>query len=172
MTWTAPEVERADEPFAGDERAMLEGFLDWNRATLLHMCAGLTAEQLVRRSVPPSTLSLAGLARHLTDVERNYFRRRWGGQDMPPVYGRPERPEAAFDDVSAETAAADLERLVAEQAAAREAVAHLLLDAVFDHPRFGRMELRWVFIHMNGEYSGHNGHAALLRECVDGRTGL
>jgi hypothetical protein len=46
MTWTAPTVKRIDEPFAGDERAMLEGLLDWQRQTLLHKCAGLTGEQL------------------------------------------------------------------------------------------------------------------------------
>lgn len=63
MAWTAPEIARTDEPFVGDERAMLDGFLEWHRATLLHKCAGLTGAQLVWRSVPPSRLSLLGLVR-------------------------------------------------------------------------------------------------------------
>ncbi|MHB8245103.1 MAG: mycothiol transferase [Acidimicrobiales bacterium] len=31
---------------------------------------GLTAEQLKRRPVPPQSLSLLGLVRHMTEVER------------------------------------------------------------------------------------------------------
>jgi len=58
MTWTAPDVTRIDEPVAGDESATLDGFLDWCRGTLLLKCAGLSAEQLAARSVPPSNLSL------------------------------------------------------------------------------------------------------------------
>jgi hypothetical protein len=40
MTWIAPDVTRVDEPIAGDERATLEGLLDWHRATLLWKCSG------------------------------------------------------------------------------------------------------------------------------------
>jgi len=69
VTWTAPEFTRTAEPFTGDERAMLDGWLDWHRGTLLTKCAGLTGEQLAQRSVPPSTLSLLGLVRHMTYVE-------------------------------------------------------------------------------------------------------
>jgi hypothetical protein len=36
MSWIAPEVTRIDEPFVADERTMLEGWLEWHRATLLH----------------------------------------------------------------------------------------------------------------------------------------
>ena len=97
MTWTAPAYPRADEPFTGTERATLEGLLDWYRASFLLRCTGLTAGQLTERAVPPSSLSLLGLARHLTDVERNYFRRRYGGQDAPGLYYRQDRPDACFE---------------------------------------------------------------------------
>jgi hypothetical protein len=63
MTWTAPPVTRIDEPFVADERTMLEGFLDWQRTTLLLKCSGLTSTQLVDRACPPSNLSLLGLVR-------------------------------------------------------------------------------------------------------------
>jgi hypothetical protein len=82
MTWTAPEYARPDEPFTGPERPMLVGFLDRHRAGLLLRCSGLTAGQLAERAVPPSSLSLIGIVRHLTDVERTYFRRRWGEMSM------------------------------------------------------------------------------------------
>jgi Protein kinase domain len=49
VSWTAPEVTRIDEPFVADERTMLYGWLEWQRATLLCKCAGLTAEQLAER---------------------------------------------------------------------------------------------------------------------------
>ena len=70
MTWTAPEVTRPEGPLTGGERVMLQAFLDWQRATLLYKCAGLTGEQLAERAVSPSDLSLLGLIRHLTRVER------------------------------------------------------------------------------------------------------
>ena len=75
---TAPEVQRPRVPRVADERAMLEAWLDYHRATLLMKCAGLTDEQLKLRSAEPSTLSLLGLVRHLTDVERGWFRRGVG----------------------------------------------------------------------------------------------
>jgi len=172
MTWIAPQYSpAANEPFVGGQRAMLDGFLDWHRASFLMRCSGLTGEQLATRSVPPSKLSLLGLVRHLTDVERNYFLRRWGGQQIDSYYTDPEQPDRAFDDVDPNLAERDLDRLVAEQAAARQAVADLPLDAIFVNPRWGAMSLRWAMTHMIAEYSGHIGHADLIRERIDGKTG-
>jgi len=172
MVWTAPEVVRLDEPFTGDERAMLAGFLDWNRGTLLHKCTGLTALQLAAPAVPPSTLSLLGLVRHLTDVERTWFRRRFAGQDVPSAYWREDRPDAAFEEADQERAEQDVAALVEEWDAARQAVAGLPLEHVFVSPRWGEMSLRWAYCHMAGEYSRHNGHADLLRQRLDGATGV
>ena len=70
VSWIAPDVARVDEPFTGPERGILDGFLDWHRATLLRKCAGLTGEQLARAPVPPSNLSLLGIVRHMADMER------------------------------------------------------------------------------------------------------
>jgi Protein of unknown function (DUF664) len=163
--WTAPRIDAAWEPFTGDERRMLDGFLDQERATFRYMCEGLTAEQLARRSIRPSTLSMAGLMRHLADVERTFFRVRWGGQDLPQLYAEP------FGEASAATVEADYAVLLAEQAAARDAVAGVPLDRMFVNPRYGEMTLRWAYLHMLREYAGHNGHASLIREQIDGRTG-
>lgn len=165
MEWTAPDVERVDEPFVADERAMLSGFLEFGRSTLLLKCAGLTGEQLATRALPPSDLSLLGLVRHVADVERTWFRRRFGGEDVPGLHERP------FDDLDPAGAAADLERLTAEWAAARRAVEHLPLDHVFVSATWGPMQLRWAYCHMASEYNRHNGHADLLRERIDGVTG-
>jgi hypothetical protein len=170
MTWTAPPVSRADEPFAAEERTMLEGFLDYQRSSLLLKCTGLTGEQLASRAAEPSTISLLGLVRHIADVERTWFRSRFAGQQLPSLYSTPEAPDGAFDLAVAPSAEQDWATLIEEQQAARAAVAGLALDDTFTHPRFGTMALRWAFNHMIAEYAQHNGHADLLREQIDGTT--
>ncbi|MGH3612841.1 MAG: DUF664 domain-containing protein [Pseudonocardia sp.] len=70
------------------------------------MCAGLTGEQLAARPVPPSTLSLLGLVRHLAKVERVWLRQRVAGQDVPALHGGPGDPE---DFVGADPAGAERE---------------------------------------------------------------
>jgi uncharacterized damage-inducible protein DinB len=149
---------------------MLEGLLEFNRATLLVRCAGLTGEALARRSLPPSTMSLLGLVRHLTDVERQWLRRRFAGEAIPKLYATDANPDAAFDEANGDRAEVDYARLVIEQQAARDAIANLPLDDTYEHSRYGQMSLRWAYLHMISEYSGHVAHAALLREAIDGVT--
>ena len=170
MTWVVPETAPADEPFLGGERQMLHGFLQYARESLLLRCAGLTAEQLVIRASPPSGLSLLGIIRHVTDVERTWFRIRFAGQDVAPRYQTPENPDGAFDDTRPEQADDDIARYRAEWAAVDTALGGLTLDATYDSPRWGVMSLRWVYLHMIREYSAHGGQADLIRERIDGRT--
>jgi hypothetical protein len=64
-----PSAERTETPRTPrDERTSLETWLEFHRATLLMKCAGLEPEQLATRSCPPSSLSLLGLVRHMTDA--------------------------------------------------------------------------------------------------------
>jgi uncharacterized damage-inducible protein DinB len=172
MTLTAPEITRDKEPFVADERTMLEGWLDYHRQTLLHKCAGLTAEQLVTRSVEPSSLSLLGLVRHMAEVERWWFRRNSAGQEIGDLYCTEASPDGDFDDVDPADAPVDMTTFSTECDLARAAVADLALDHTFTHPRRGtEMSLRWVYVHMIEEYARHNGHADLIRERIDGVTG-
>jgi hypothetical protein len=171
MTWTVPDVDRVDEPFDGDERAMLQGFLDFGRKTLLLKCCGLAGDALARRPIEPSTLSLLGLIRHVTEVERTWFRRRFGGEDVAGPYRRDDQPDAAFHDVDPTRAEQDIACLVAEWHAADRAVACLRLDHTFVSDRWGEMTLRWAYSHMISEYSRHSGHADLLRQRIDGVIG-
>ncbi|MEU0884426.1 DinB family protein [Lentzea sp. NPDC005914] len=170
MTWTAPEVELPDEPFLGPDRPMLETWLDRHRATFLQNCAGLTGEQLATASTPPSNLTLLGLIRHLTDVERVWFRVRIAGEDVKARYSEPPNWDAAFEHLDPHRAESEYADLVAEMAEARAAVATRDLDDTFVHARWGKMSVRWAYIHMIEEYAQHNGHADLIREAVDGRT--
>jgi uncharacterized damage-inducible protein DinB len=168
------EDRRIDPDPVGDERTTLTEFLRFHRDTLEYKCAGLDVDDLARRSVEPSTLSLLGLVRHLTEVERIWFRRVLAGRDDPPHFFPPDDPDAAFDGVTADPAMLD-----EAWAVWREEVAFAerfvddapSLDVTGEHPRLGPVSLRWVLVHMVEEYSRHNGHADLLRQRIDGAVG-
>jgi uncharacterized damage-inducible protein DinB len=169
-TWTAPPAHREDELKNGPERAMLQSWLDWHRQTLLTKCAGLTAEQLKTASTPPAILTLLGLVRHMTEVERSWFRSRAvGDRALGGAYWTEEQPDADFENVADADAEAAFVLFEAELKLADAAVADLSLDHEFEH-RVTR-NLRWVYLHMIEEYARHNGHADLLRERIDGATG-
>lgn len=166
-TWPAPDRPEP-QPDPGDERTALEQRLDFQRATLLLKCSGLTPEQLATRAVPPSDMSLLGLVRHLSAVE-------------PWFHSFDEQPDSMFfwnyvpgesdgftgaDPAHAED---DLAAYRSSVERSRRAVAGLDLTAVI--PGDESYNLRWIFLHMIEEYSRHNGHADLLRERIDGATG-
>jgi hypothetical protein len=170
--WIAPAVERRHEPYVADERAMLQGWLDFHRDTLLWKCAGLTGEQLTTASAEPSNLTLLGLVRHMADVERSWFRHRAAGQDVGPVFFTEENEDADLTDGTPDSAEADFATFRRECELADEAAAALPLEHTFVHPRTGAtIGLRWVYVHMIEEYARHNGHADLIRERIDGTTG-
>ena len=170
-TWTAPAVNRVDEPRVGDERTMLEGWLDYHRQTLLLKAAGLTAEQLKQAAVEPSNLTLLGLIRHMAEVERSWFRTRAAGQDVGYLYCSDDNVDGDFDDVPGADAEADYATFQAEVDLARDAAAGLSLEHEFSTKRATAISLRWVYLHMIEEYARHNGHADFLRERIDGVTG-
>jgi uncharacterized damage-inducible protein DinB len=156
-------------PMTGEDRPILEGYLSRQRATLLRVCAGLTGEQLAARPVPPSTLSLLGLVRHLAKVERIWLRQRVAGEDVPPLHCAPG-DDTDFHRVDPSRAEQEVEALREEWRLADEAVAAVPFTHEIDF-RGEMMSLRMVYVHLIGEYSRHNGHADLLREVLDGVTG-
>ncbi len=173
MTWTAPAVERADPLYVADERASLQDFLDYHRQTLRWKCSGLTGDQLAARPIPGSSLSLLGLVRHLSDVQRVWLRVRVAGEpDLAPRYWTDEYPDGDFDLATAAGAEADFAVFASECDAADAAVAGRSLDDTFLHPRERvPISLRWVYAHLIEEFARHNGHADLIREQIDGATG-
>src|SRR5947209_19820663 len=86
----------------GSEREILTGFLDWHRATLEYKCEGLSDEQLRTQASPPSTLSLLGLVRHMAEVERSWFRRVIGGEELGLIYSDSGDRQAAYDATGAD----------------------------------------------------------------------
>jgi hypothetical protein len=172
-TWTAPAVERTEPDRIADERTSLEQWLDYHRETLLWKCAGLTATQLKERAVPPSRLSLLGLVRHMTEVERWWFRMHADQQDLKFPYD-PDGVGLDIEELEPADAEANLSEFIAECDLSRAAVKGKSLDDVVpsrgDHPERTR-DIRWIYVHMIEEYARHNGHADLLREQIDGSTG-
>lgn len=170
MTWTAPAVTRVEGPGVADERTMLQAFLDYYRGTLLHKCAGLTGEQLARREVPPSSISLLGLLRHMTEVERAWFRRRFAGEAVGYAYCSDADRDVDFRDLDPARAEADYAAFVDECKLADAAAAGASLEDTFEL-RGETLSLRLIYVHMVEEYARHCGHADFLRERIDGATG-
>ena len=173
--WVDPEADpRETGATAVGEKAVLAEYLDRYRMTLEMKCEGLDAEQMSRRSVPPSSMSLLGLVRHLAKVEHHWFRRALEGQtDLPRLYRTEEDPDRDFngaveDDAVVAEAWVSWRREVAH---AREWLAGVDdLGTTFDY-QGDQVEIRDIIVHMVEEYARHVGHADLLRECIDGRTG-
>ena len=130
MTWTAPEGKRTEPPLVTGEREALEAWLDFQRETLLVKCSGLTAEQLKEHAVPPSRLTLLGLVRHMTDMERWWFRVHGTNQEMPFRYFTEDNLDADFEDLDEPDAPAVLAAFWEEVGLARAAVRDLDLDHV------------------------------------------
>ena len=173
--WIAPVVNRPEGPNIAPERVAMETLLDHHRATLLWKCGGLTGEQLAARTVPTSTMSLLGLVRHMSDVERSWFRRRIAGEATAPLYWSDASPDGDFDDLDPAGAEADFATYAAEVEAARAVLAARDYDDTFvarhSDGTEETIDIRTLVLHMIEEYARHNGHADLLREAIDGRTG-
>lgn len=166
--------DRAVPPMNADEHTTLAGWLDFYRATLAGKCYGLDEQQVRTASVPPSSMTLIGLVQHAAEVERNWFRRVLAGEDLPSLSGEPKSAEGhdgGFALRDGVTLAGALATWRDEIAVARANCTGRDLDRTSPFPG-GDVTLRWIYAHMIGEYARHVGHADLLRERIDGRTGV
>jgi uncharacterized damage-inducible protein DinB len=152
------------------ERATLLDYLRRYRLTLEMKCADLDAGQLATRSVPPSTMSLLGLLRHMAEVERSWFRRELAGQDAPRLYSSETDRDGDWNGAVPDAEVVDeaWRAWRAEVAFAEQFVAG---TADLDTRGSTGVPLRDVLVHMIEEYARHCGHADLLRERIDGRVG-
>jgi Protein of unknown function (DUF664) len=162
---------RVREPRDGDERSILLGWLAFHRDALAAKCAGLAAAELVERSAAPSVLSLLGLVRHLTEMERVYAVWALGPKaELEWVWG--EYTDDGPDwDMDADAS------MLAESMAAWERERRLADERIEQHPDLASRgagngySVRWNLLKLVGEYARHNGHADLIRERIDGQTG-
>ena len=175
--WARPEDDRraVDTSDLVGELATIRGYLSNYRLTLGMKCEDLSPEQLATQSVPPSTLSLLGLIRHMARVEHNWFQRSLQGhRDVPRLYWSTEDNDLDFNGAVADPAVVEeaFAAWKAQIAAADEWLDGLTdLGAVVLTPQGEEASVRDILIHMIEEYARHCGHADLLRECIDGRTG-
>lgn len=168
------EDSRNDGPMTGTPRAVLDHYLELYRETVLLKVAGLDGVQLCQRSVSPSSMSLIGVVRHLTEVEAYWLREVLGGDpNVPDYYCTPESQDGDFDDVSPETALAEVAAYERELDDTRAILASWPdPEALARGQRRGQdVNLGWILAHLVEEYARHLGHMDLLRERVDGRTG-
>jgi len=171
--WLPEAEDPRDYSSTRGERANPLAYLRNYRLTFKLKCEGLDAEQLATRSVPPSALSLLGLVRHLAQMEHHWSRRVLQGEDIPQLYKTPEDRERDITGAVADPA-------VVEEAWATWHQVGADADAFYDTDTdWGRLigeegdqyEVRDIMVHLVEEYARHVGHADLLRECIDGRTG-
>jgi uncharacterized damage-inducible protein DinB len=173
--WVDPADDpREDAAVVVDERSLLLEYLRTQRLTLLMKCAGLDAVGLATRSVPPSTMSLLGLVRHMAEVERSWSRRVMAGEDAPRRYTTGADRDGDWDGaVADDVVVADAFAALGDEQAFTDRFVAATADLAFtrQHGDGEQISLREVLLHLIEEYARHNGHADLLRERVDGRVG-
>lgn len=164
--------DRPRIPRVAGEREALTAYLEYYRATVDMKCRGVTADQARARSMPPSTMSLHGLVRHLAGVERWWFQQNFERRDVPFLFFTEDQPDLDFDPPADADFAEDLATWRAECSVSRDIVAaHDLDDTARPLDWHEDVDLRWLVLRMVTEYAQHCGHLDLLREGVDGRTG-
>jgi len=168
-------IPRVEPEPATDERTMLCEFLDYYRATIEQKCDGIDDEQ-ARRGIEPSDMSLLGIVRHLTEVERNWFRAKLLGEDAPYYYITDDDEDADFHPAAGDTLADALVLYRAECERARAITAQVpsldqLSAATVRWNGDRAVSVRWILVHMIEETARHAGHCDLLRERIDGVTG-
>jgi hypothetical protein len=177
--WVDPDDDpRETDVTAVDERGILLDYLGHYRLTLQMKCADLNAEQLARRSVPPSTMSLLGLVRHLAEEER-HVRRVMAGEDAPKLYATDEDRDGDWNGAIADPAVVEdawrqwrAEQELTDQFVAGVADLGAWNSGVSDlGPDGADVQLRDILVAHIAEYARHCGHADLLRERIDGRVG-
>ncbi|MGJ9413395.1 DUF664 domain-containing protein [Aeromicrobium sp. CF4.19] len=172
--WIDPaEDPREGVPQPRGERDVVTGYLRHYRLTLELKLSGLDAEQLARRSVPPSGLSLLGLLRHLAKVEHLWSVIVLQGRAEPRLYVTADEPGADFDGAVADEGVVQ-EAWTTWRREVAAAEAWLEQETSWDRlveVHGEQTEVRDVLVHLVEEYARHIGHVDLLRECIDGRTG-
>lgn len=156
------------------ERPLLEGFLAYFRAVLARKAEGLTDAQARLRPCPPSDLSMLGLVRHMTDVERIWAEWTFAGQDNVPIYYGDAHPDGDMDGDFHPPDDATLADALAEYWSRIAIADGIYARAGLDDVQVGgRQEhtLRWILVHLIEEYARHCGHADLVRQAIDGATG-
>jgi hypothetical protein len=174
------DIARTDPPLRASEADTLLGYLDYQRDTLRRKTYDLSSEQL-RTTLPPSTMTLGGMLKHLALVETWWFNEVLLGEpQIEPWASVDWDADEDWDWHSADADSPEQLRTIFDSATAAsdEIIRTALADGGLDRLSVresrrseGAFSLRWIIVHMIEEYARHNGHADLLRESIDGVTG-
>jgi uncharacterized damage-inducible protein DinB len=172
MTEPAGDRPRVRPTYVLDERELLNGWLEFHRATLSVKCEGLDDAQRRARPIPTSDLSLHGLVRHMAETERNWFGRiLLRDQAIPRIWYDATGTDNAFLPIESANWEADFAVWQSECRAGSAAASRHGLDDTGEW-RGKQVSLKSIYLHMIQEYARHNGHADLIRELLDGSVGL
>jgi hypothetical protein len=153
----------------GTEWETLTGVLDFLRGTVVNKVAGLTDEQAFAAAVSPSSLTPAGLVKHLTGVERFWFSIDFAAADVEWPWSQDD-PHGAFPLGPGDTLAAIVAGYQDECERSRRAIEGARPDELARGEGM-RFNLRYALVHLIEETARHCGHLDLLRERIDGLTG-
>ncbi|GAA2234071.1 DinB family protein [Herbiconiux moechotypicola] len=168
-TGTLPDDDRPQAPERGGERESIEGFLDFQRASVVWKATGLSDADAAKQLLPSIT-TVSGLIRHLADVERSWMREDLAGEQGVPYRWSEEDPDGEFRVTADDSLAAIIADYEAACAESREVAARFHLDDR-SAAQEGRFTLRWILLHLTEETARHLGHIDILRELLDGATG-
>jgi hypothetical protein len=149
---------------------MLLGWLAFHRDALAAKSHGVDERDLIRTGVGGSTMSLLGLVRHLTEMERVYVVHALGGGELEFLYGPyiEGGPDGDFDDLTVDMVDSSFAAWRTECRAADDLIAGTAFE---DIGRGNGRTVRWNVVKLLQEYARHNGHADLIRQALDGATG-
>lgn len=174
----ADEHGRVDPELGADEATMLSAYLDYHRATLVWKASGLTPAQLAT-TIASSSLTIAGLVKHMALVEDSWFTDKFAGLGDPEPWNGVDwdaDPDwefrTALDDSPEELLAQYAESCARSRAvvvAAESLDQRSVAESRYEPGQ--HFTLRWILLHMIEETARHNGHVDLLREAIDGVTG-
>jgi hypothetical protein len=162
-------MERVPEPESVGERELLLGWLQFHRDALAAKCDGMSDEQLVEQSAPPSTLSLLGLVRHLTEMERHYLGHALSADGRGYLYCTDEDEEADIENLDASMTATSQQNWRDQMSESDTLLAGY--DDLDADGATGWFSVRWGLLKVIQEYARHNGHADIVRERIDGLRG-
>lgn len=161
------------------EATMLLGFLDRQRATFAWKTAGLDAARL-RATLPPSTMTLGGMLKHLARFEDD-MSTEWlqGLEQRAPWNGVDWDTDREWDwRTAASETPEELRERWSDAVARSRALFNEALAGGFGRVSIGDdgasgqiPSVRYILVNMIEEYARHNGHADLIRESIDGLTG-
>ena len=162
-------VTRQFPSATADERQMLTGWLDYQRATVRLKCTGLSEEQAERAVLPASPrMTVKTLVGHLRHVELGWFETSFLGVqevDAKDPFKLSQPPDASLDRL--------LDEYDQQCERSRKIVAGHQLDELEAWAPEGieLVSLRWILTHLIEETARHLGHLDAMRELIDGTTG-